>query len=281
MHNMATLITSEFRDYLDGLLREKETPYVEFKHAKGGFPASFWESYSAFANTEGGIIAFGVKERNGEFFPDGLSKELADQYKQIFWDTINNPNKVSHKLLVDSDVISGEYDGNHILLFNIARAARESRPVYIGPNPFRGTYRRDNSGDYLCKEREVTLMFAEQRATLALDSDILEGFSIDDLDQESLRAYRQLFTSLKPSHPWAYDDDITLLRHLKAYRVEKKTGKEGLTLAGLLMFGKGESITDADALPHFMIDYREYNGEGERWSDRIYNDLGGQSFSVL
>lgn len=57
---------------------------------------------------------------------------------------------------------------------------------------------------------------------------------------------------------------------MKAYGKHRVTGKEGLTLAGLLMFGKHDAITDA--IPQFMIDYREYTLDSERWSDRIYND---------
>ncbi|MCM1140981.1 MAG: ATP-binding protein, partial [Muribaculum sp.] len=41
------------KEYLDGLLSAQENAEVEFKHAHGGFPGSFWETYSAFANTNG------------------------------------------------------------------------------------------------------------------------------------------------------------------------------------------------------------------------------------
>lgn len=44
-----------------GLLTESFD--LEFKSAKGGFPKSFWESYSSFANTEGGIIVLGISEK--------------------------------------------------------------------------------------------------------------------------------------------------------------------------------------------------------------------------
>jgi predicted HTH transcriptional regulator len=44
-----------------------ETTDWEFKSAQGGFPGSFWETYSAMANTEGGTIILGARERDGTF----------------------------------------------------------------------------------------------------------------------------------------------------------------------------------------------------------------------
>ena len=45
------------------MIDDWETEAVEFKRAKGAVPASFWESYSAFANTDGGVIVLGVAEK--------------------------------------------------------------------------------------------------------------------------------------------------------------------------------------------------------------------------
>ncbi|MDE6785825.1 MAG: ATP-binding protein, partial [Muribaculaceae bacterium] len=51
----------------------KENSRLEVKSARGGLPNSLWESYSAFANSDGGVIVLGVKEnRDGSFFVEGL-----------------------------------------------------------------------------------------------------------------------------------------------------------------------------------------------------------------
>ena len=54
-----------------------DAPDIEFKSAKGGFPGSLWETYSAFANTQGGVIVLGVKEKDGRFMIDNLSLSLS------------------------------------------------------------------------------------------------------------------------------------------------------------------------------------------------------------
>ena len=69
------------------------------------------------------------------------------------------------------------------------------------------------------------------------DSCILEKFAIADLDLKSLHQYRNRLASRHPSHPWLADDDIGLLKKLNGWRECRKSGIEGLTVAGLLMFG--------------------------------------------
>ena len=38
---------------------------LEYKSGKDGFPKEIWKTYSAFANTNSGIIIIGIKEKRG------------------------------------------------------------------------------------------------------------------------------------------------------------------------------------------------------------------------
>ena len=52
---------------IERLVKQGEVVHAECKDASGGLPDSLWESYSAFANTDGGVILLGAKEVDGKF----------------------------------------------------------------------------------------------------------------------------------------------------------------------------------------------------------------------
>ena len=264
----------DFNDYLESLLVQNECDDLEFKSAAGGFPGSFWDTYSAFANSEGGTIVLGVQEKKGKFFLDNLTEEQVEKYKKDFWNNANNRSTISVNLMHNDDLVIGNYKGFAFMLFFVPRASREQRPVYRTTDPYKGTFKRNYEGDYKCTEKEVQRMFADADDSCPADSRILKGYSLDDIDQEALRRYRQLFNLSNPDHPWLALEDIELLRKLGGYRKDRLTQEEGFTVAGLLMFGKTDSITDPECTPYFSPDYQEHLTEDEdvRWTYRLHAD---------
>ena len=269
--------TTDIKSRIKALIGQGESSEVEFKSARGGFPGSFWESYSAFANTNGGTIVLGVVEKDNRFSFDGLTEETIVRYKKIFWDCAHNKGKISVCLPRESDVRVEQIEESYILICDIPRANYELRPVYIGSNPFESTYRRNHEGDYLCTDAEVRRMFADaEHDRHSQDGRILAGFEFErDIDQESLHQYRQTLASLQPTHPWIGISDMDFLKKIGAYTTEYETGKEGFTLDGILMFGKYDSITNPSGDPMYFVDYRERiatDNPDIRWTHRIYPD---------
>jgi predicted HTH transcriptional regulator len=58
---------------LKEILLKGETFNIEAKKAIAGLPDSLWDSYSAFANTDGGVILLGVSEENKKLIVSGRS----------------------------------------------------------------------------------------------------------------------------------------------------------------------------------------------------------------
>ena len=253
-----------------------ESANLEFKSAKAGFPGTFWETYSSFANTQGGVIYLGIKEKNKKHIIDGLTLEQMKDYEKMLWDGLNNRRKVSVNILRNEDVKEILMDDGYILEVTVPRAPLSLRPVFLNGVPLENTYKRNDEGDYVCTETEIRRMFAEANLSeCPLDSRILLGFSFeDDIDIFSFEEYRRLFSTMHPTHPWSALPNISFLEKLGGYRKDRLTNEEGLTLAGMLMFGKLSSITDVNCCPHYFPDYREYNGsaQNDRWSDRVYCD---------
>lgn len=264
----------DFNDYIESLLCKYESDDLEFKSAAGGFPGSFWDTYSAFANSDGGTIVFGVAEKKGLFCLDSLSDEQIEKYTKDFWNNVNNRSTISCNLLKSDDITVVEYKGHKIMLFYIPRATRTQRPVYRTTNPHGGTFKRNYEGDYKCTDREVNRMFADADEANPADFRILFNYTIEDIDREAVNKYRQLFKLSSPDHPWLSLDDMELLKKLGGFRKDRQTGVEGFTVAGLLMFGKTESITDPDCVPNFFPDYQErLTGDDDiRWTNRICPD---------
>jgi ATP-dependent DNA helicase RecG len=242
---------------------------IEFKSADGGLPNTLWETVSAFANTDGGYIVLGVSEIKGGLVISGVRNP--DSLLKNFWNNHNNSQKLSTPICFNSDVEVLKVEAHNLVSIKVPRATRIQRPVYINNNPMTGTFKRNFEGDYRCISEEVRQMLRDANDE-PQDIQILQGFNLSDLDSEALKSFRQKFSSREPDHPWLALDDQNLLIQLGGWRRDRNTNKDGLTIAGLLMFGRERSILDA--LPHYQLDYQERLSKDPeiRWTYRLTLD---------
>lgn len=258
---------------INNLMRYGERINVEYKEASSDLPKSLWETYPSFANTIGGTIVLGIKEHRNKpvderFEVKGVGD--VDKLLKTFWDTINS-DKVSRNILVEDDVECVNCDGKILLIIHIPMANYTMRPIYINKNLIGGSFKRNYEGDYHCTDEEVKSMLRDANEN-GNDGVMVENYNMDDIDMAALHAYRNRFEVRNVDHVFNQLDDKEFLRNMGGYTINRNTQREGLTVAGLMMFGKGLSVRDRfDNIRMDYIDKTDLVGDS-RWSDRLTYD---------
>ena len=272
-----TMLTD--KDILN-LLKKGERLTLECKRCENKLPNSLWDTYSAFANSYGGYILLGIEEHREE---TDLSKRFtiqgvanSDKLVTDFWNLANDSNKVSANLLKDDDVQTVSVNGVDVIVIHVPRADYHLRPIYINDNPAKGTFRRNHEGDYHCQKGEIASMYRDADDD-GNDGVLLRHYTMADLDAETLRAYRQVFEVRNPGHLLNEKDDKDFLCRLGGYVIDREAGEEGLTAAGLLMFGQGLPIRER--FDNIRLDYVDKtNLVGDmRYSDRLTYDFSWEN----
>ena len=259
---------------INTLLQVGERISFECKKCENQIPKSVWETYSSFANTVGGIIVLGITEHMEE--PDQAKRfEITGvnnptKLKKEFFDTLNS-NKVNRNILIEEDVDIVEYEGHSLLVINIPQVDYRQRPIYINGNMMNGSFKRNYEGDYHCAEDDVKAMIRDANDS-GNDSVLMENYTMDDIDANTLAAYRNRFRTANMDHVWNDYSDKDFLLNMGGYIIDRNTHREGLTLAGLLMFGKGLSIRER--FDNIRMDYIDMTNllPDSRWSDRLTYD---------
>ncbi len=255
----------------------RENNRIEAKKALGGLPKSIWETYSAFANTMGGVLLLGVEEHpDGSLHPIDLPQP--EKLAGAFWRLLNDPQKASINILSRRQVQIRNAGGKRIVAIFVPRAQRLDRPVYIDGDPVSGVYRRNGEGDYRCTPEEVAAMLRDA-ARQTPDMQPLRHMSAAVFCPESLIRYRKHLRRLRPGQAWEHLDDAKFLCQLGA-AVPGDGGQIHPTAAGLLLLGRETEIRKQ--FPDYRLAYHDLtqtdhtaaahilSGDGD-WSGNVYD----------
>jgi predicted HTH transcriptional regulator len=238
---------------------------------KGTLPGSLWETYSAMANTEGGVILLGAKERKDR----SLDLQGIHDFERLeteLWNQLQNPQKVSTNLLSRDAVQRIDVSGSTLLLLQIPKADRSARPVHVNGSLERGTFLRIHEGDRRATPEQVRRMVADSIPDR--DSGLIDRSTLADLDPESVRRFREFFAARRPDHPFLAQSDEEFLVSIRAARIDRG-GDRTLrpTLAGLVMLGRETSLVEH--LPGWHVSYKELPSDPtdkRRWVDHLAPD---------
>lgn len=143
-------INKQLIELVQELQSQQESSELEFKRAEEKLPEDFWETYSSFANTEGGYIFLGVNEKPWEICgvknPEGMLSDLCN--------SANNKEKVSYNLIENKYLQIHDIDGKKIISVYIPEVKETSKPVYLKGNPL-NAYIRKHEGDYKISEDDL------------------------------------------------------------------------------------------------------------------------------
>ena len=240
----------------------------EVKEARSELPRNITKTISAFANTAGGYIVFGAEEINGKFSVSGV--EDVDKIQNDFI-TLLRGEKFNIPLSSKGDI--HQVDEKSILVFRIEEMPRQAKPIYYGGD-IRNAFVRIGGSSQKASKAEVERLLRES-SEKSSDSMRLEGFSVDDLDDEAIGIFRRYLELERPGHPFASCSKIEMLLGLQAI-TEAKNGKHCLTAAGLLLFGKERRLLNQ--FSSYFIDFLVIPGAPSdshretRWIERYSSE---------
>ena len=248
---------------LSKLEQYRENNRIEAKRALGGLPKSIWETYSAFANTLGGLILLGVEEQPDKSLrpvnlpdPEGMAAE--------FWALLCDPQKTSVNILTEGDVRIEDINGSRIIVIRVPRAQRYVKPVYVDGDPRTGSYWRSGEGDHRCTPEQIAAM-RRDAAEHTPDMRLVRELDLTCFDRETVSEYRRRMESLRPgSYP---REEERLLLEIGATGADTD-GKIYPTGAGVLMFGTPDAIEKA--YPNCSLCFTDRDGESEELKENLF-----------
>lgn len=129
-----------------------ETNLVEFKKATGGFPKKeVRKTLSAFGNTDGGIIVFGVEEKEDKTLSVIGAQDVADLQERMTNLSVEDMNLV---LRLDYHLL--KIAGNTVLAIYVPKCENRLKPYYIKEIGLpHGAFVRDGNTDRRMTEEEM------------------------------------------------------------------------------------------------------------------------------
>lgn len=255
----------------------RESSILEFKEASFALPKTFWETVSAFANSQGGQIVLGIQEDKksktytikGVYDPGGIRKALFNEN--------NNPSKINMPIITENDVIEYKVSGYTIIQINIRKASNEERPIYLNGSS-ENCYIRTDDGDRKATFQQYKYFIVDSQSEV--DTELLNNYDMDDLVETDVLSYKELMAKNTNNDELLNKDNFEFLKDIGVFKRDRASEekKYKLTVGGLLFFGSFNSITQR--FPYFQLDYFRYsNNRSNNWIDRI--STGDMNFPSL
>lgn len=245
-------------------LNKYEWNDFECKKAQSGVPEDAYKTVSAFANTSGGYLVFGIKDKGGQFDVVGVLD--VDKVQNDFLSALRS-GKLNRIIAVQEDNI--EHEGKTLLTFFVPESPRNEKPVYF-KNDIRKSYIRRGAGDEQCTESEIE-RFIREASDTRYDGEVIKALTPETFfDEDTINWYRRIFDQ----HQHGRHESLNSIDFLHNWGFLTEDKKDLFpTRAAILLFGKGKYVRQI--LPRGIVDFQridftfdEWMPE-KRWHDRV------------
>ena len=240
---------------IKAIIRQGEGVRIEFKECNTTLNKDVYETVCAFLNRSGGELLLGVRD---DGVITGIDPEYIHQIKNDFSTAVNNPQKISPSFYLSLD--EAVIDGKTILYIYIP----ESSQVHRCNGKI---YDRNEDGDFNITDNHNLVSALYLRKQISYSENTIYPYAeLADLRPDVIARVRKMASLQSENHPWGSMSDLDLLRSAQLYKKDFQTGKDGFTLAAILLFGKDETILSV--VPHFRIDAILRRDNIDRYDDR-------------
>ena len=237
------------------IIRLGEGISIEFKECRNNLSKDVFESICAFLNRKGGDLLLGVNDRGNI---TGIDPKAVNQVKTELVTTLNNPQKLNPPCyLVPEEMTLKGKTIIHLFVPESSQVHRCNGKIYD----------RNEDGDFdiTSNTNLVTKLYIRKQTTYS-ENRIYPYVSLGDLRSDLIAKARKLAVNQRPEHPWKAMSDIDLLKSAQLFQKDYQSGKEGFTLAAILLLGQDNVILSV--LPHHRTDALLRRENIDRYDDR-------------
>jgi len=253
-------------DELKARLNQLEWRDVEFKEATFDVPKGAYSTVSAFSNTSGGWLVFGIQNKNGKFEIKGVVNP--DELQNGFIGTLRQKGKFSCAIAFkESKLHDG---GDTVLVFYIPEVHRTNKPVHVDGR-IDQSYVRKGGTTQQCNKDEIAAFMRDAANERFEDATLDTLDAATCFDAESLKWYRRFFNERHQGHETEARNDLGFLEHFGL--VVPVNGTLRPTRAAILLFGTSAAMHRV--LPRQVVDFFIFQCKHadllpeQRWDDRI------------
>ena len=241
--------------HLRALIARGEGVDCEFKASRRQLPASVYETVCAFLNRHGGTLLLGVTDKGAV---TGIDPNALERIRKDFVAAVNNPQKLTPPTYLSID--TAELDGKTLLHIYVPESSQVHRCNAR-------IYDRNEDADLDITDLtvEVARLYQRKQATYS-ENRIYPFIRPDSLRADLIDQCRRYMRLNRKNHPWATLDDTGLLQSAQLIRSDPETGKSGITLAGVMLFGQDEQIRQV--CPAHRTDLLLRKVDTDRYDDR-------------